>query len=282
MNTIGVSNTDLVRANAIAKYMYENTTIDDEETKQEMYVLGLMQSLTKAEFKHKKLYFGLFDNIGYTYADEIYACMEPNIKYQSEALKLLNMAELQISSNGRYIGYEGRLKEIKDMYGEESQTYKNAMSLYRGYNKETVVLLSHCNDAYVDFIHYKDEVMDRSLALKILPVISRNYEFEVKGYKFLLSLSYDASLGKSINVLTLPDIEIIFNPYILDIRAMNLMRVNIQCNEQLKDVFNRYKHVSRIEFMEFKQACGNNCDIYVTTDNMCYQYYNMIYSIERN
>lgn len=52
-----------------------------------------------------------------------------NSKYTSLFLKILNKADMQIDKYGNDVGYTKRLEDIKNRYGENSVTYKNAEML---------------------------------------------------------------------------------------------------------------------------------------------------------
>ena len=49
--------------------------------------------------------------------------------YSSQALSLLNFAEMHIDSRGKKVTYEQRLADIEDQYGINSWQYENALAL---------------------------------------------------------------------------------------------------------------------------------------------------------
>ena len=62
----------------------------------------------------------LLKNNGYKYWKEVYYHGNPDCKYKSLILKILNMADMQIDKYGNDVGYEKRLEDIKNRYGEDS------------------------------------------------------------------------------------------------------------------------------------------------------------------
>ena len=66
---------------------------------------------------------------GYKYLEEVYYHGKINTSFSSQYLDILNMADMQINNYGEDVGFEERLKDIKNRYGEDSLTYKNAGTL---------------------------------------------------------------------------------------------------------------------------------------------------------
>ena len=54
-----------------------------------------------------------------------------NIEYDSLFLKILDQADMQIDKYGNDVGYEKRLLDIKNRYGEESDVYMECRELIR-------------------------------------------------------------------------------------------------------------------------------------------------------
>lgn len=50
-------------------------------------------------------------------------------------LEILNQADMQIDKYGNDVGYEKRLEDIKQRYGEESIVYQKAYKLVERLNK---------------------------------------------------------------------------------------------------------------------------------------------------
>ena len=75
---------------------------------------------------------------GYKYWKEVYYHGNPNSEYQSLFLKILNMADLQIDKYGIDVGYEKRLEDIKNRYGQDSIQYINANNVVNSLIEEEV------------------------------------------------------------------------------------------------------------------------------------------------
>ncbi len=59
----------------------------------------------------------------FKYWKEIYFHGEVNIEYKSLFLDILNQADMQIDRQGNDVGYDRRLEDIKNRYGENSIVY---------------------------------------------------------------------------------------------------------------------------------------------------------------
>ena len=66
---------------------------------------------------------------GFKYWQEVYYHGEINLEYKSMYLDILNQADMQIDKYGNDVGYEKRLEDIKQRYGEDSVVYKKAYKL---------------------------------------------------------------------------------------------------------------------------------------------------------
>ena len=66
---------------------------------------------------------------GFKYWKEVYYHGEPNSEYMSAYLEILNKADMQIDKYGNDVGYEKRLEDIKQRYGENSIIYRKAYKL---------------------------------------------------------------------------------------------------------------------------------------------------------
>ena len=71
---------------------------------------------------------------GYKYWKEVYYHGEIDIEYESTYLDILNQADMQIDKYGNDVGYEKRLEDIKQRYGEESIVYKKVYELVKRLN----------------------------------------------------------------------------------------------------------------------------------------------------
>ena len=68
---------------------------------------------------------------GYIYWREIFYHGKVQNEYKSEYLTILNQADMQINRYGQDVGYAGRLDDIQNVYGENSQVYKEARELIK-------------------------------------------------------------------------------------------------------------------------------------------------------
>lgn len=65
----------------------------------------------------------ILKNNGYKYWKEVYYHVNQNTEYNSLFLKILNMADMQIDKYGNDVGFDKRLEDIKNRYGENSKPY---------------------------------------------------------------------------------------------------------------------------------------------------------------
>ena len=65
----------------------------------------------------------------YKYWKEVYYHGDIISEYTSMFLEILNKADMQIDKYGNDVGYDKRLEDIKNRYGEESKTYCDAKIL---------------------------------------------------------------------------------------------------------------------------------------------------------
>lgn len=111
-----------------------------DATEDELFILGLLHDFGKVyepEYSHNT-YAGLkLKDANYKYWHEIYNHGNPNSTYISNELNLLNYADMTIDIDGTVVSIEKRLKGIKERYGEDSITYKNAVEICNQLIKET-------------------------------------------------------------------------------------------------------------------------------------------------
>ena len=99
----------------------------DEEKQKELFVLGFNHDIGyeyDEKNEHGKIGGLMLKNSGYKYWKEIYYHGEIFPEYKSMYLDILNCADMQIDKFGNDIGYDGRLNDIKNRYGEKSEIYK--------------------------------------------------------------------------------------------------------------------------------------------------------------
>lgn len=106
---------------------------ESEEFVQDMFVLGLVHDMgyefVDSQLDHEREGGLILKRQNYQYWKEVYWHGNPNSEYQSEALDILNIADIQTNHDGKYVTVEERLEGIRSRYGSETSQYKNAMLL---------------------------------------------------------------------------------------------------------------------------------------------------------
>ena len=116
---------------AVAKKMVEigkEYNLDDKEL-QDLFVLGFNHDIGYEygnNLNHEHIGGEILKRNDYKYWKEIYYHGDINAQYSSLYLEILNKADMQIDKYGNDVGYTKRLEDIKNRYGENSITYKNA------------------------------------------------------------------------------------------------------------------------------------------------------------
>ena len=114
---------------AVARKMVEiakNKNLSEKEIN-DCFIIGYNHDIGY-EFANNKLEHNIVGgeflrNAGFKYWKEVYYHGEINIEYNSVYLDILNQADMQIDKYGNYVGYEKRLEDIKNRYGENSEVY---------------------------------------------------------------------------------------------------------------------------------------------------------------
>ena len=99
----------------------------EESDLQDLFILGYNHDIGY-EFsidntEHNIIGGQILKNNGYKYWKEVYYHGNPNAEYNSLFLKILNMADMQIDKYGNDVGFDKRLEDIKNRYGEDSKPY---------------------------------------------------------------------------------------------------------------------------------------------------------------
>ncbi len=99
---------------------------------QELFILGFNHDVGY-EFddgsNHAHIGGEILKRNNYKYWKEVYYHGDINSDYKSLFLEILNKADMQIDKYGNDVGYDERLEDIKNRYGENSKTYCNAKDL---------------------------------------------------------------------------------------------------------------------------------------------------------
>ncbi len=96
---------------------------------EDLFVLGLNHDIGYEygnNSDHEHIGGEILKRSEYKYWKEVYYHGNINTEYSSLYLKILNQADMQIDKYGNDVGYIKRLEDIKNRYGENSITYKNA------------------------------------------------------------------------------------------------------------------------------------------------------------
>lgn len=119
---------------AVARKMTEigrKYNLSEEELK-DLFVLGFNHDIGYEygdNLKHAHTGGNILKRNNYKYWKEVYYHGDINAEYQSIFLEILNKADMQIDKYGNDVGYDKRLEDIKNRYGEESKIYSNAKIL---------------------------------------------------------------------------------------------------------------------------------------------------------
>ena len=116
-------------------FIYEiakNKRLSEKEIN-DCYIIGYNHDIGY-EFANNKLEHNIVGgeflrNAGFKYWKEVYYHGEINIEYNSVYLDILNQADMQIDKFGNDVGYDRRLEDIKNRYGENSIVYEKCLKL---------------------------------------------------------------------------------------------------------------------------------------------------------
>ncbi len=99
----------------------------DDQKLQELFVLGMNHDIgyefCKDGVDHNIIGGNILKENGYKYWREVFNHGNPDPDYSSLYLKILNTADMQIDKDGNDVGFDKRLEDIKQRYGENSKTY---------------------------------------------------------------------------------------------------------------------------------------------------------------
>ena len=121
---------------AVARKMIEigrEYNLSDNELK-DLFVLGFNHDIGYEygdNSKHAHIGGEILKWNNYKYWKEIYYHGDIDSKYTSLFLEILNKADMQIDKYGNEVGYDRRLEDIKNRYGEESKIYNDAKILIK-------------------------------------------------------------------------------------------------------------------------------------------------------
>ena len=119
---------------AVANKMIELGRKKDltDEQLQELFLLGYVHDIgyqIGTNENHNVIGGNILKNNSYKYWQEVYYHGVPNSKYKSLYLDILNTADMMIDKYGNDVGFDKRLEDIKNRYGEDSIQYINCIKI---------------------------------------------------------------------------------------------------------------------------------------------------------
>lgn len=125
---------------AVARKMLEiakSKNLSEEDTKT-CFIIGFNHDIgyefTNNGINHNKIGGEILKQNDFKYWKEIYYHGELNSEYKSIFLDILNQADMQIDKYGNDVGYDKRLEDIKNRYGEDSEVYIRCCELVNKIN----------------------------------------------------------------------------------------------------------------------------------------------------
>ena len=103
-----------------------------EEKLRELFMLGYVHDIGYQfgeNNNHNILGGNVLKDSGYKYWKEVYYHGIPNSEYKSLFLNILNTADMMIDKYGNDVGFDKRLEDIKNRYGEDSIQYNNSVKM---------------------------------------------------------------------------------------------------------------------------------------------------------
>lgn len=122
---------------AVARKMVEiakKLNLNEEEIKN-CFIIGYNHDVeyefTINGINHNIIGGELLKNSNFKYWREIYYHGEINNEYHSIYLDILNQTDMQIDKYGNDVGYDKRLEDVMNRYGEDSEVYKKCYMLVK-------------------------------------------------------------------------------------------------------------------------------------------------------
>ena len=129
-----MDNDRLKHSYAVANKMIElgkEKQLSEKELK-ELFLLGYLHDIGY-QFGNNENHSIIGSNIlkenNYKYWKEVYYHGVPNSKYKSLYLDILNTADMMIDKYGNDVGFDKRLEDIKNRYGDKSIQYINSVKI---------------------------------------------------------------------------------------------------------------------------------------------------------
>lgn len=135
-NILGLDKKRVLHSLGVAKKMKNLANElfpENDEFANDMFILGLLHDvgyeLTTAQEEHADVAGNALKINGYKYWKEVYFHGKSDAKFESEALRILNIADLLTDVNGNPTTVQDRLSDVKERYGENSFAYKDFQKL---------------------------------------------------------------------------------------------------------------------------------------------------------
>ena len=103
-----------------------------EDQVQELFLLGYIHDIGYQfgnNENHNIIGGKILKDNNYKYWKEVYYHGIPNCEYKSLYLDILNKADMMIDKYGNDIGFDKRLEDIRNRYGDDSIQYKSCVEL---------------------------------------------------------------------------------------------------------------------------------------------------------
>jgi len=132
---IGISNDRLNHSIEVARMMVElSEKAGWSPTKcQEMFLLGYVHDIgyefAENQCDHADIGAKILKEQGYKYWQEVALHGKIDSSYESEELRMLNIADMSVDSHGIRVGAKRRLEDIAERYGVKSKQYLEAVQL---------------------------------------------------------------------------------------------------------------------------------------------------------
>lgn len=101
----------------------------DKEKCEEMAILGFVHDIGYmfgTHENHAQIGGKILRKVGFKYWREVFCHGNPNCQYISPELDLLNMADMSVDGSGNVVGFDNRIKDIKDRHGINSKAYRHS------------------------------------------------------------------------------------------------------------------------------------------------------------
>lgn len=108
----------------------------------ELFLLGYVHDIgyeyAENSIEHNIVGGNILKQSGYKYWKEVYYNGKSNSEYKSLYLAILNEADMQIDKYGNEVGFDKRLDDIKNRYGENSKPYLCSKQIIDSIKKQKV------------------------------------------------------------------------------------------------------------------------------------------------